>query len=124
MNISSSINNHFANKANLPVSVNQSIQANSNNVQAKHAVNLSEIDNAINDQTITDKSARFNQDNVNINEKRTQKIDPNLLDRVFRLRSKEEGNIHTNRRSDLYLQTEVISSKNKDEIGIGLDLYI
>jgi len=53
------------------------------------------------------------------------KIDPNLLDKVFKLKAKnEQSELSSNRPSDLYLQTETLVHLNVNEVGIGLDIYV
>jgi len=134
LNIPPSINNSSVNQVNLPIGKNQLEQnrksISKNDEQQFATDNLKKTKNrsaitpfAFNaKESSTDKTATSQ---ANARSRSTVNINPNLLDKVFKLKSREEQtevNIH--RRSDLYLQTEIISSSEIFEAGIGLDLYV
>jgi len=129
LNINTSINNNLAHRGSLQIGKNlfaQNRTGAEKSVETRRDIeNLSKTQNrsAINhDKSSTDK---ISANQTNPSARSTSKINPILLDKVFKLKAKEEQTeISTNRRSDLYLQTEIISSSKLADLGIGLDLYV
>jgi len=133
LKLSPSINNYTTNKVNLPIG-NSSVVPNRKGVtrgdERQFVDNISKTQNrsSISSFDINHRESSTGKTTTNqteANARSTDKINPNLLDIVFKLKSKDEQTeINTNRRSDLYLQTEVIASSKLTDLGIGLDLYV
>jgi len=134
LKLSSSINNYSANKVNLPIAT-KAIVPNRKGVvtgdepqfasdklsRTQNSSSISSFD--INNRNSTTGKITTNQTGASA--RPATKINPNLLDTVFKLRAKgEQIEISTKRRSDLYLQTEIIASSKLADLGIGLDLYV
>ncbi|PCI66500.1 MAG: hypothetical protein COB38_10175 [Gammaproteobacteria bacterium] len=134
MNILSSINSYSANKVNPPID-NNPIVPNRKRVaigeerqfasdKLSRTQNRSTI-NSFDINKIESSTSKTTTNQTGVNTSSSSKINPNLLDTVFKLKSKNERTeINTNRRSDLYLQTEIIASSKLADLGIGLDLYV
>jgi hypothetical protein len=116
--------------------INQTRLSITNNSVIKNGVSNRE-DNQFSTQNINSirnsSSSILREQSANIKADREQEtkvrsksnIEPNLLEKVFKLRSNEEqSQLSNNRSSDLYLQTEVIESAIANELGISLDLYV
>jgi hypothetical protein len=126
LNISAS-NNYNINQSNLPITHN-SVVKNGVSKREDYQFSTQNINSTINSST---SSRRESSIDIKLEQDQSSKvrskgnIDPNLLEKVFKLRSKEEqSQISNNRRTDLYLQTEVIASARTDDLGIGLDIYV
>ena len=66
----------------------------------------------------------YEQESIRANSSRNT-IDPNLLDRVFKLRSKDENEDRNSYSpSNLYIKTESLVNSHVNEIGIGVDVYV
>lgn len=126
MNISAS-DNYNINQTRLPITNNSVIK---NGVSSREdnqfsTQNINSIRNS-SSSILREQSANIKADREQETKIRSKSnIEPNLLEKVFKLRSNEEqSQLSNNRSSDLYLQTEVIESAITKELGISLDLYV
>jgi len=126
LNISAS-DNYNINQTRLPITNNSVIK---NGVSSREdnqfsTQNINSIRNS-SSSILREQSANIKADREQETKIRSKSnIEPNLLEKVFKLRSNEEqSQLSNNRSSDLYLQTEVIESAITKELGISLDLYV
>ncbi|MFT6733197.1 MAG: hypothetical protein ACJAS9_001382 [Polaribacter sp.] len=126
MNISAS-DNYNINQTRLSITNNSVIKNGVSNREDNQfsTQNINSIRNS-SSSILREQSANIKADREQETKVRSKSnIEPNLLEKVFKLRSNEEqSQLSNNRSSDLYLQTEVIESAIANELGISLDLYV